>query len=33
MVTDHTNETEQSSSESAAKQPGTQEKRRWYAIQ
>lgn len=32
MVTEHTNETEQSSPDSATQQPNTQEDRLWYAI-
>lgn len=32
MVTEHTNDTEQSSPENAAQQPDTQEERLWYAI-
>ena len=32
MVTENTNDTEQSSLENAEQQPDTQEERRWYAI-
>jgi len=32
VVTEHTNDTEQSSPDSATQQPNTQEDRLWYAI-